>query len=65
MMNFCNINVAKLPWTSITTIMDKIKNIEQRNWYIMETVRNGWSRPIILNQIELNLYERILCLKKC
>ena len=47
------------------TIMDKIKNIEQRNWYIMGTVRNDWSRPIILHQIELNLYERILCLKKC
>ncbi len=27
--------LAKLSWTSITAIMDQVKDREQRNWYIM------------------------------
>ena len=50
--------VAKLPFSSITTIMDQIKNKRQRKWYIKESVINGWSRPIIIHQIETKLYER-------
>jgi len=50
--------LQKLPWSSITTIIDHVKNKEQRKWYIVETVKNGWSRPVIIHQIELKLYER-------
>ena len=50
--------VAKLPFSSITTIMDQVKNKEQRKWYIKEAIKNGWSRPIIIYQIETKLYER-------
>ena len=38
--------------------MDQIKNKRQRKWYIKESVINGWSRPIIIHQIETKLYER-------
>ena len=51
-------DVAKLPWTSVTTIMDQVKDKEQRNWYIKESVQNGWSRPVIAHQIASKLYER-------
>ena len=51
-------DVAKLPWTSVTTIMDQVKDKEQRNWYIKESVQNGWSRPVIVHQIASKLYER-------
>lgn len=34
------------------------KNKEQRNWYIKESVQNGWSRPVIIHQITSKLYER-------
>ena len=50
--------VAKLPWTSITTIMDQVKDKEQRKWYINESIRNGWARPVIIHQIASKLYER-------
>lgn len=50
--------VAKIPWSSITTIMDQVKEKNIRNWYIEETVKNGWSRPIIIHQIASKLYER-------
>ena len=56
--DFLQHDVAKLPWSSITTIMDQVKNSEQRKWYIIESIQNGWSRPIIIHQIASKLYER-------
>jgi len=50
--------VAKLPWSSVTTIIDQVKDKEQRKWYIIESITNGWSRPIIVHQIVSKLYER-------
>ena len=55
---FLQHDVAKLPWSSITTIMDQAKGEEQRRWYIIQSIQNGWSRPIIIHQIESKLYER-------
>ena len=55
---FLQHDVAKLHWTSVTTIMDQVKDKEQRNWYIKESVQNGWSRPVIVHQIASKLYER-------
>lgn len=49
---------AKLPWTSITTIMDRVKDKEQRIWYIKESINNGWTRPVIIHQMAMKLYER-------
>lgn len=49
---------AKIPWTSLTTIMDYIKDKNIRKWYISETIENGWSRPVIIHQIKSKLYER-------
>lgn len=50
--------VAKLPWSSLTTIIDQVKDKKQRKWYIMESIQNGWSRPVIVHQISSKLYER-------
>ena len=60
---FLQHDVAKLPWTSVTTIMDQVKDNEQRNWYIKESVQNGWSRPVIVHQIASKLYERQVLLE--
>lgn len=51
-------DVAKLPWSSLTTIMDRVKDKEQRKWYIIESIENGWARPVIIHQIASKLYER-------
>lgn len=56
--DFLQHDVAKLPWSSLTTIMDQVKDKEQRKWYIMESVQNGWTRPVIVHQIASKLYER-------
>ena len=60
---FLQHDVAKLHWTSVTTIMDQVKDKEQRNWYIKESVQNGWSRPVIVHQIASKLYERQVLLE--
>lgn len=51
-------DVAKLPWTTITTIMDKIKDDTERLWYIEQTLENLWSRTILENQIGTDLFGR-------
>ena len=55
---FLQHDVAKLPWSSVTTIMDQVKDKEQRNWYIKESIQNGLARPVIVHQIASKLYER-------
>lgn len=51
-------DVAKLPWTTITTIMDKIKDDDERLWYVEKTLENLWSRTILEHQIATDLYRR-------
>ena len=51
-------DVAKLPWTTITAIMDKIKNEQERFWYIEKTIENLWSRTVLEHQIGTDLYNR-------
>ena len=46
--------------TLVTVIMPKAKSHEEMLWYINETHKNGWSRSMVLNQIELKSYERSL-----
>jgi predicted nuclease of restriction endonuclease-like (RecB) superfamily len=49
---------AQIPWKHNCTILDKVKNPEQRVWYIQQTVENGWSRNVLIMQIESGLYHR-------
>lgn len=55
---FLQHDVAKLPWSSLTTIMDRVKDKEQRKWYIIESIENGWARLVIIHQIASKLYKR-------
>ena len=50
--------VAELPWTHNYILIEKIKEIEKRLWYANECLKNGWSKIILIHQIELHLYER-------
>lgn len=38
--------------------MDKIANLEERKWYIEKSAQNGWSRNVLVYQIESGLYQR-------
>lgn len=47
--------VAKLPWGHIITLIHKLPNNSDRLWYARQTLENGWSRNVLLMQIESNL----------
>ena len=49
---------AQIPWFHNCLIIDKISDIEEREWYISQTIKNGWSRSILEMQIENDLYRR-------
>lgn len=50
--------VAQLPWGQNIAILDKISNDVERKWYIEACIRNGWSRNVLIHQIESGLYHR-------
>jgi predicted nuclease of restriction endonuclease-like (RecB) superfamily len=50
--------LAQLPWYHHITLLDKVKDRDERNYYINEAIRNGWSRNVLVHQIESNLYAR-------
>ena len=50
--------VAQIPWSHNIILMDKLSDIEKRIWYINKTIENGWSRNVLVHQIESNLFER-------
>ena len=52
--------VGQIPWGTIILIMQKAKSHEEMLYYMKETHKNGWSRSVLLNQIELKSYERSL-----
>jgi len=49
---------AQIPWFHNCTLLDKVKDPAQRAWYIQQILENGWSRAILVHQIETDLYGR-------
>jgi predicted nuclease of restriction endonuclease-like (RecB) superfamily len=49
---------AQIPWFHHCVVLDKVKNQEEREWYVRATIQNGWSRNTLVHQIESNLYNR-------
>ncbi len=49
---------AEIPWFHNVVLIEKIKNPAQRLWYAQKVVQHGWSRAVLVHQIELDLYGR-------
>lgn len=49
---------AQLPWFHLVVLMDKVKNQDERIFYMQKAIEHNWSRSVLVNQIELNLYHR-------
>ncbi|OGI09947.1 MAG: hypothetical protein A2Y40_01785 [Candidatus Margulisbacteria bacterium GWF2_35_9] len=54
----CAAAAAQIPWGHNMVILDRIKDPNQRLWYIQQTLENGWSRSMLEHWIELDLYKR-------
>jgi predicted nuclease of restriction endonuclease-like (RecB) superfamily len=50
--------VAQIPWGHNIVLMEKVKDLSEREWYLQETLEQGWSRSVLVHQIESKLYAR-------
>lgn len=50
--------VAQIPWGHNVILMDKVKSAEERLWYAKSAIEFGWSRNVLVHQIESGLYQR-------
>jgi predicted nuclease of restriction endonuclease-like (RecB) superfamily len=50
--------LAKITWYHNLTLMEKVKSSEERLWYAEQTIQNGWSRNVLVMQIESGLFRR-------
>lgn len=50
--------VLALPWGHHAVLMEKVKDATTRQWYMRASVENGWSRNILLMQIESAAHAR-------
>lgn len=50
--------VVQIPWRTNISLIDKLKDEENRIWYAYKVIENGWSKTILDLQIESRLMER-------
>lgn len=54
---FCS-SCCKIPWGHMMHLLDATVPGERRAWYVQATIEHGWSRTVLVHQIESGLYER-------
>ncbi|KAF1081582.1 MAG: hypothetical protein GQF41_1922 [Candidatus Rifleibacterium amylolyticum] len=48
----------QIPWWHNVVIVQKCQNIDKALFYVQRIIANGWSRAVLIHQIESGLYER-------
>ena len=52
--------VAEISWTKHICIMERCKDTQERRFYILATKRFGWTKNVLLHQIEAKAFENYL-----
>ncbi len=50
--------VSHLPWGHNVRLLQAVKDPTEREWYARAAIENGWSRSVMVHQIESGLYHR-------
>jgi len=50
--------IFQIPWGHNREIITKCKTIDEALFYVKQTIKNGYSRAVLVHQIESNLYSR-------
>jgi predicted nuclease of restriction endonuclease-like (RecB) superfamily len=50
--------LAQLTWYHNIALLEKLDRPEQRLWYARQAIEHGWSRSVLVAQIETGLHER-------
>lgn len=56
--------LAQITWYHHIALMDKVKNADEHIWYAEQAAQNGWSRNVLVHQIESGLYQRQVLAEK-
>lgn len=51
--------LGQITWYHNIALLDKLKSNEERLWYARQTVEHGWSRNVLVHQVESDLYRRM------
>lgn len=51
--------VGQIPWGHNLRILDLVKDLRQREWYVRAALQHGWSRNVLIHQIESGLDRRL------
>jgi predicted nuclease of restriction endonuclease-like (RecB) superfamily len=49
---------AQLPWFHNCVLLDKLSEPGDRDWYARAAIQHGWSRAVLVHQIESGLHRR-------
>ena len=47
----------QVPWTHNIIIIQKIKNLKEREYYLKTVNQTGWNKNVLINQIKANAYD--------
>ena len=50
--------LAQITWYHNITLLSKVKDPKEREWYIRQTIQQGWSRNVLVHQVESGLFNR-------
>jgi predicted nuclease of restriction endonuclease-like (RecB) superfamily len=50
--------LAQLPWYHQIALLDKLDSVMERRWYARKAIEHGWSRNVLVMQIETRLLQR-------
>jgi predicted nuclease of restriction endonuclease-like (RecB) superfamily len=50
--------LAQITWYHHITLIEKVKDEQERLWYIQQTIEHGWSRNVLLHHIDTSLFHR-------
>ena len=56
--------LAQITWYHHITLMDKVKSADEHIWYAEQAAKNGWTRNVLVHQIESGLYQRQVLVEK-
>ena len=48
--------ITSISWAHNVVIMQRIKDIDARYWYMIQTIKNAWSRDFLVEAIKLDYY---------
>lgn len=52
--------VAEISWSKHLVIMSKCKDLQERHFYILATKKFGWTKDVLIHQIENKSFEKYL-----